>query len=1480
MKVFPQDFKQVDGIWVPSEGADNIAYTDGKRAEDYLKKSIDNASDLSSTSTELQGLIRDWSSRYHLSPTRGNLFRALSMRPGSSILELGSGCGAITRCLGENDVSVTAIEGSHQRAQISKSRCRDLENVEVVSSNFDDLAFENKFDIVTLIGVLEYSHMFCRGQDDPFSWVLNRAWNHLDDDGVLVIAIENQLGIKYLSGCGEDHLGDRFCGIEGYPDDKGARTFGKHELVDLVESCGFVDHELLLPFPDYKLPSTLINAKSCGAKLAKHLNLAGWCDQPYEDYVNPREHLFHDHLGLDTMAANGLLADHANSFLLIASKKTLSEASPISPINWHAKKINVTRIPKFQTETTLQSDGDEFAVFKKGMVDSEERSENGVTLVAEPKAQHVSGGRSLSMELTRSLRRTDRDVSRYQELIAEWTQYLLDSSASSAQLGELPSHFVDCIPQNLIRDKSGKLVYIDTEWHWREAVAIEWVVFRGLWVLWGTNKLWMERAFLKNSYTFKQFIDLSLEKSTLDIVEAQMEILAQLEAQFQSAVFGNEMLPYFKSLIEKTFGGEGEATKLTMDEAYQKWINNHAVQEIDGQLFAERMMLKWKSRPKFHLMMLVFPGEETLLANTLDSLSQQMYPDWQLTVIADTPAPDALWKQMDGLEWLQFDKDGDPYNQLNEQIEHSDSDWVSYIEPGSTFEPQTLVQLGDYINIRPHWKLIYSDEDVMSKSGLRSDPKFKPDFNLDMLRSTPYVGNFCVVEKEAFIQVAGVLPYITAENYDLTFKVYDQYGEHSIGHICDVLYHAPAEPLRNYDAELGMAVVRHHLERNKISAEVKEGYIPGTTRIAYDFEDQPVVSIIIPNRDKLEYLQPCIESLVDKTDYKNYEVVIVDNNSVDPDTLKYYQMLTSTYKETIKVISCGTTNNFSSLCNFGAKNANGEFLLFLDSDTKMLHSEWLSRMMKHVQRDDIGVVGARVVYPETGKILHAGVVLGLDGYAESPFIGVDFKDPGYMGRAQVDQNYSAVSSVCLLTKRNVFELVNGMSEAQFPAYFNGVDLCLKASEAGYKTLWTPYSTLVSHGGKGHKFVSRKVEGKAEELSKINLEKSALLEKWGHKLSNDPAYNPNLSLALQSFGVEVEMPLNWDTNFNDRQKILGFPLSGGSGDYRVVQPFNAVSFAGLAQCEHYTKSRVNIVEVMRMQPNVTVVQAAIDDRQIKLLEDLNRYTPDVFRVFTLDDLITIIPEKSSVYKSQKRSFPDARARLRKSLALCQRLIVTSQPLADYCSDLIDDIRVIPNRLQRDKWLNLPSYRGQGDKPRVGWVGAQQHQGDLEIILDVVKETVDEVDWVFMGMCPEEIRPLVAEYHEFVSIDEYPAKMASLNLDLAIAPLEQHEFNESKSNLRLLEYGVFGWPVVCSDIAPYQSYDAPVTRVSNEKSAWLDAIRSHIRDPEASKLAGIELKNWVLANFITEDHLEEWLDALTPAGIDLTNDKFLSTMAQSA
>lgn len=912
-------------------------------------------------------------------------------------------------------------------------------------------------------------------------------------------------------------------------------------------------------------------------------------------------------------------------------------------------------------------------------------------------------------------------------------------------------------------------------------------------------------------------------------------------------------------------GNESAAT------AYRRWLERHTLEEIDGELYAERMLRVWKRHPRFHFVTVVAPDAQARLADTLDSLAAQLYRHWHLTIIADFPPPDGLDEALQAaISWRQRASDVSVWEAVNRAVHETEADWVAWIPPGLRLAPHLLLAACDHIDLEPRWRLIYTDSDRLGPDGERCDPCFRPDFNLDLLRSMSYLGELCLVERATLLAHGGYAALPGAEHYDLALKVLDACGEQAIGHISDVLYHMPlGTPAAVDEGSLRLAL-EAHLARRGVAAEVRAGLLPGTLRVSYQHATQPLVSVIIPTRDRLEYLEPCLESLLAKTDYPNYEVLVVDNQSEDPDALAYLEAIAQRDPSRLRVLRYPYPFNFAAICNCAARAARGEYLLLLDNDTQVVHPEWLSRMMQHAQRPEVGVVGARLVYPETAQIQHAGVVLGLDTVAGYPFLGLDLKAPGYLGRAQVDQNYSAVTGACLLVRRALYEQVGGMDEKQFANSFNDIDLCLKIGQLGYKIVWTPYATLVHHGHVRQRAINAESLMKhAQAIESDEQERAAMLDKWLPQIANDPAYNRHLSLVHHDMRPEAEAVINWNPRRHDRPRVLGLSVGGGVGEYRVHAPLRAISRAGIAQTDVVQPPRfhqarlLTVSEVARAAPDVLLYHSALSDGELESMRRIRRHLSIPF-VYGLDDLVTNVPPKSSAYRY---AYKDARRRLRQALALCARAVVTTAPLAELLRGMIEEIHIVPNYIERAQWDGIVPRRRQGPRQRrarVGWVGAQQHQGDLEMIAEVVAATACEVDWVFFGMCPEGLRPYVKEYHEFVpGFRDYLARLASLELDLAVAPLEIHPFNEAKSNLRLLEYGMLGWPVVCTDILPYQ--DAPVCRVPNVPRAWIEAIRERVHDLDAATREGEQLHAWVQAHYLLEDHLEQWRAAL---GLDKT------------
>jgi O-antigen biosynthesis protein len=453
-------------------------------------------------------------------------------------------------------------------------------------------------------------------------------------------------------------------------------------------------------------------------------------------------------------------------------------------------------------------------------------------------------------------------------------------------------------------------------------------------------------------------------------------------------------------------------------------------------------------------------------------------------------------------------------------------------------------------------------------------------------------------------------------------------------------------------------------------------------------------------------------------------------------------------------------------------------------------------MMAQARRPEVGAVGSKLLYPD-GSIQHGGVILGIGwgSPAEHPYPHEPESSFGYWGRLQVVQDFSAVTAACLLTRRSVYEEVGGLDEESFAVAYNDVDYCLKLRQARYLVVWTPFARLLHEGSASLK---SNLEGKpAEEMkARFAREGMAMYRRWMPRIAFDPAYNRNLSSLGVGFAIETEGPPTWDPEFRPRCRVLTHPADReGCGEYRIIAPSRALFSSGSVHC-HKTMRLNTPPELARVAPDSIVFQRQLDWAQIEVIERVKN-TSTAFRIFELDDLITNLPLKSVHRQAMPR---DIRERLKKALSLCDRLVVSTEPLARQYGKLCEETVVVPNRLEKRRWLDLRPGRRLDHKPRVGWAGAVGHLGDLMLIASVIEETAQEIDWVFFGMCPDRLRRHVAEYHEWVPLDDYPSKLASLDLDLSVAPLEDNPFNEAKSNLRLLECGVLGYPVLCSDILP--------------------------------------------------------------------------------
>ena len=777
---------------------------------------------------------------------------------------------------------------------------------------------------------------------------------------------------------------------------------------------------------------------------------------------------------------------------------------------------------------------------------------------------------------------------------------------------------------------------------------------------------------------------------------------------------------------------------------------------------------------------------------------------------------------------------------LNQALQATITPWIQVVQAGAEFTSSGLLLAQLELAKNPAVRAI-SFDGVYRQTDGNLGAALRPNFNLDYLLSFPAgMAKNWLFNRQAILDAGGFnSDLVDAFELDLILRLLSQGGMEGLAHIAEPLLITPPPELANIEHER-IAIEQHLHERGYPQAEIHAPQA-GRYQIRYNHPQQSTVSIVLAAGTRLDQLQRCVEGLLGATHYQNFEILLFAQPNTPQDAKDWLDALAELKEAKLRVISTdGTT--LAQQYNQVTSHAIGDYLLFLAPDTATVSEQWLDEMLNHAQRGEVGIVGAKLITPE-GKIAHAGHILGLEGPLGSPFVGEPLDSAGYMQRLQVDQNLSAVGGDCMMVLKELFLQLDGFNHAKLAQLYHSADFCLRAAEAGFLTVWTPHALVMLD--------------RQEECAPSNSQQDAMYEKWLPQLARDPAYNPNFSLAMPGGFKLADNQISWRPlgDFRPAPVALVHPADlFGCGHYRVIQPFLAMKKQGILDGAIST-GLMHVTDLERYSPDTIILQRQIGDERLEAMRRMQRFS-NAFKVYELDDYLPNLPLKSAHRATMPK---DILRSIRKGLSFVDRFVVSTEALAEAFTGLHGEMLVRENRLPVSWWQGLQTQRRQGQKPRVGWAGGSSHTGDLELIADVVRDLADEVEWVFFGMCPDELRPYVHEYHEGVAIEAYPAKLASLNLDLGLAPLEINLFNECKSNLRLLEYGACGIPVVCTDIRPYQN-DFPVTRVRNRYKDWVDAIRMHLSDLEETARLGDALQAKVKQEWMLESlSLESWRDA---------------------
>ena len=535
----------------------------------------------------------------------------------------------------------------------------------------------------------------------------------------------------------------------------------------------------------------------------------------------------------------------------------------------------------------------------------------------------------------------------------------------------------------------------------------------------------------------------------------------------------------------------------------------------------------WEDGPKFSIVMPLYKTPERYLREMLDSIQAQTYKNWELCMADGSPEDAGVFRTVKRyvdrdprIRYEKLDKNGGISFNTNAAIAMAWGDYIVLADHDDAMTENALYECAKAIREHPECQVFYSDEDKMDMDGgALFDPHFKPDFNPDLLTSVNYICHQFVVKKELVDKVGGLRKeFDGAQDYDFIFRCTE--AAKGVWHIPKVLYHwrchqdstASNPQSKLYAFEAGSRAIMEHYRRVGIEAEkVEMGVDYGIYHTIFKIRDNPKVSIIIPNKDHHLDLDLCMRAILTRGTYKNVEFVVVENNSVKKETFAYYEAIQKEFPQ-VRVVTWEREFNFSAINNFGVKYASGEYLLFLNNDTELIAENFIEEMLGLCQREDVGAVGARLLYQDD-TIQHAGVVVGFGGIAGHTFIGLHKAENSYFHRAMCTQDYSAVTAACMMSKRTVFDQAGGFSE-DLAVAFNDIDYCMKVRSLGKLVVYAPYAVLYHYESK-----SRGLEDTPEKVARFNREVAKFARRWPDILRDgDPYYNPNLTLRKSNFAL--------------------------------------------------------------------------------------------------------------------------------------------------------------------------------------------------------------------------------------------------------------------------------------------------------------------------------------------------------------------------
>lgn len=564
----------------------------------------------------------------------------------------------------------------------------------------------------------------------------------------------------------------------------------------------------------------------------------------------------------------------------------------------------------------------------------------------------------------------------------------------------------------------------------------------------------------------------------------------------------------------------------TTFNAYTRWVQQFGMPDLHQIKHEMEKAKELAYQPTFSVLVPAYNTEEKWLVKCIESVLEQTYGNWELCIADDASTKNHVRKILQ--KYVDQDKrikvvfretNGHISLASNSALEIAKGDYIVLLDHDDELPSCALYEAAVALNENKSLKVIYSDEDKIDLEGRRFEPYFKPDWNYELFLSQNYISHLGIYHRQLVNSVGGFRKgFEGSQDYDLALRCIEVLKPGEIGHIAKVLYHWRAIPgstalgiqEKNYAVDAAVAALEDHLKRVGEQATVRHlAGLGGAYQVQYALQTKPLVSIIIPTKDKVAVLARAVDSILQVSTYDNYEIIIVDNQSSEPETGEYFKQISQ--NANIRVLQYDKPFNYSAINNYAVTHASGNVLLFLNNDVEIITPGWMEEMLTSALRSGVAAVGAMLYFPDN-TIQHAGIILGFNGVAVNAYAQEPRGYKGQIGRANLRQAMSAVTGACLMIKRSTYHEVKGMNE-DLAVAFNDVDFCLRLVKAGYRNVWTPFAELIHHES-----LSRGNDDTPEKRRRFVGEVMYMRERWGQMLENDSAYNPNLALSGNLFSL--------------------------------------------------------------------------------------------------------------------------------------------------------------------------------------------------------------------------------------------------------------------------------------------------------------------------------------------------------------------------